>query len=180
MGPPWAYSFSREKKGSKWTFICHRIMTGFPGGPLRSGLVRIAKGIPRFNHWESNWDEEVEAHSSQHSSFGGLHFCCHRIQVESPASGFVHLQNWAGSQRAQLEILHIWISSLQYRSLGMVLAYGPAWAREANSQVCLTSEYGFHFHPIRNPAQEPGSHSTHLWTIKPSSALLLRIISEPI
>jgi len=43
-----------RKKGSKWTFICHRIMRCFPGGLVRSDLVGITRVIPRLNHWESN------------------------------------------------------------------------------------------------------------------------------
>lgn len=77
---------------------------------------------------------------------------CHGIQVKSPASGSVHLQNWAGSQRAQLEILRY----LDFQPTSHTRHGAGLWlclSREANSQVCLTSEYSFHFHPIRNPAQ---------------------------
>lgn len=60
-----------------------------PGGSLRSGLVGITRGIPRFNHWESNWDEEVgRAHSNQHSSFGGLPFCLPQNPNREPSQWF--------------------------------------------------------------------------------------------
>ena len=76
---------------------------------------------------------------------------CHRIQVESPASGSV-LQNRAGGQRAQLEILpYLDFQPTSHTRHGAGL--WPCLSREANSQVCLTSGYSFHFHPIRNPAQ---------------------------